>query len=80
MVGGRLRLPIEAPDVEEATPLGAAMLAAIGVGLYRDEEDAFEHVRKPSMVYEANPEAAKTYARLFPIYQQIYLALEIGEP
>ena len=28
------------------------------------------------MVYEANPEAAKTYARLFPIYQQIYPALK----
>ncbi len=28
-------LPIEVPDVEEATPLGAAILAGIGVGLYR---------------------------------------------
>ena len=29
--------PIEVPDVEEATPLGAAILAGIGVGLYRDD-------------------------------------------
>jgi sugar (pentulose or hexulose) kinase len=33
-------LPVEVPEVEEATPLGAAILAGIGVGLYRDEQDA----------------------------------------
>lgn len=38
---------IEAPEIEEATPLGAAILAGIGVGLYRDEQDALEHVYKP---------------------------------
>ena len=32
--------PIEVPDVEEATPLGAAILAGIGVGLYHDVHDA----------------------------------------
>ena len=75
MVGGLFGLPIEAPEVDEATPLGAAMLAGIGVGLYHDEEDAFAQVRKTSVVYEPNTEAAKKYARLFPIYQQIYPAL-----
>jgi len=77
MVGGLFGLAIEAPDVEEATPLGAAMLAGIGVGLYRDEEDAFAHVQKTSIVYEPNTEAASQYARLFPIYQQIYPALKL---
>jgi len=37
-VAGR---PVEVASVEEASPLGAAMLAGIGVGLYRDAEDAF---------------------------------------
>ena len=32
MVGALFGLPIEAPAVDEATPLGAAMLAGIGVG------------------------------------------------
>ncbi|MEZ4768570.1 MAG: FGGY-family carbohydrate kinase [Caldilineales bacterium] len=76
MVGGLFGCPIEAPEVEEATTLGAAMLAGIGVGLYRDEADAFEHVRKPSVVYDPNSTAARTYARLFPMYQQIYPALK----
>jgi xylulokinase len=51
------------------------MLAGIGVGLYRDEEDAFAQVRKPGVIYEPNPDAARVYERLFPIYQQLYPAL-----
>lgn len=76
MVGGLFGRSIEVPEVEEATPLGAAMLAGIGVGLYRDEEDAFEHVYKPGMVYEPDPAAAKAYAELLTMYQQIYPALK----
>jgi glycerol kinase len=30
--------PIEVPDVEEATPLGVAILAGIGVGLYEFDQ------------------------------------------
>ena len=67
--------PIEVPEVEEATPLGAAMLAGIGVGLYRDEQDAFEHVWKPGTTYEPDPQVTARYAELFPIYKQLYSAL-----
>jgi xylulokinase len=75
MVGGLCGRSIEAPEVEEATPLGAAMLAGIGAGLYRDEEDAFEQVCKPRKVYDPDPAAARQYAELFPIYRQLYPAL-----
>ena len=68
-------LPIEVPEVEEATPLGAAILAGIGVGIYKDEQDAFEHVYKPGRVYQPNPQLAPKYAELYPIYQQLYPAL-----
>jgi xylulokinase len=44
-------LPIDVPEVEESTPLGAAILAGIGIGLYRDEQDAFERVYKPGRTY-----------------------------
>ena len=44
--------PIEVPDVEEATPLGAAILAGIGMGLFEDEEDAYDayDVRVPPTI------------------------------
>jgi len=76
MVGGLFGRTIEVSEVEEATPLGAAMLAGIGAGLYRDEEDACERVCKPTIVHEPDPSAAKVYARLYPIYQQLYPALK----
>jgi sugar (pentulose or hexulose) kinase len=68
-------LPIEVPEVEEATPLGAAILAGIGVGLYRDEQDAFERVYKPGKTYHPNSHLAAKYAELYKIYQQLYPVL-----
>ena len=68
--------PIEVPDVEEATPLGAATLAGIGVGLYKNEQDAFDHVYKPGVTFEPNPKLASTYAEGFRIYRQLYPALK----
>jgi xylulokinase len=68
--------PIEVPEVEDATPLGAAMLAGIGVGLYRDEKDAFEHVRKPGAVYDPDPKRTADYASWFPMYKMLYPALQ----
>jgi xylulokinase len=68
-------IPIEAPAVDEATPLGAAMLAGIGVGLYRDERDAYEQVRKLGAVYEPDPALSARYTDLFGVYQQLYPAL-----
>ena len=67
---------IEVPEVEDATPLGAAMLAGIGVGLYRDEKDAWEHVRKSGAVYEPDRERTAKYAQWFPIYKSLYPALK----
>ena len=67
--------PIEVPAVEEATPLGAAILAGIGVGLFADEQDAFHHVRRPGKTYHPDPELSKRYAEWFPVYKQLYPAL-----
>jgi xylulokinase len=66
---------IEVPEVEDASPLGAAMLAGIGVGLYENEQDAFEQVCRPGGIFEPDPRASARYAELFPIYKQLYAAL-----
>ena len=67
--------PIEAPEIEEATPLGAAMLAGIGVGVYRDLEDAYAHVRRPGRVWEPDAALAPRYAEAFEAYRRLYPAL-----
>ena len=61
--------------MEDATPLGAAMLAGIGVGVYKDEKDAFAHVRRDGARYEPDPAMTKTYESWFPVYKTIYPAL-----
>lgn len=65
-------LPIEVPEVEEATPLGAAILAGIGIDLYQDEQDAFERVYKPGITYQPDPKQASKYAEWYQIYKQLY--------
>jgi xylulokinase len=67
---------IEVPAVEEATPLGAATLAGIGVGIYRDEKDAYEHIYRPGPVYEPDPKENSLYSELYSIYQQLYERLK----
>jgi xylulokinase len=67
---------IEAPDLHEATPLGAAMLAGIGIGLYKDEHEAIASVYRPGVVYEPDPVSAAQYAEYYHgIYKKIYGAL-----
>jgi xylulokinase len=68
--------PIEVPQVEEATPLGAAILAGIGVGIYKNEQDAYEKVGRPGRVFEPNGKLARTYAEGFEVYRQVYPALK----
>jgi xylulokinase len=67
---------IEVPDIEDATPLGAAILAGIGVGIYEDEQDAYNRVYRPGRVYEPSPEVVPKYAEGFKIYRQLYPALK----
>jgi xylulokinase len=68
-------LPIDVPEIEEATPLGAAILAGMGIGLYSSEQDAYEHVYEPGKTYQPDPKLAKKYAEWFEIYKQIYPVL-----
>jgi xylulokinase len=70
-VAGR---PLEISHVEDASPLGAALLAGIGVGLYQDAQDAYDRIEHPSNTLDPDPQRAAQYARWLPIYQQLYPA------
>lgn len=71
-VAGR---PLEVPAITEATPLGAAILAGIGTGDYRDEQDAFERVFRPGERYEPDPVRSRQYAATFKTYRDLYPSL-----
>jgi xylulokinase len=68
-----LGVPVETPELYEATPLGAAMLAGIGAGLYRDEEEAVKKVYKSGTSYEPN---MKNHERYSDYYRNIYLKIQ----
>ena len=68
--------PVNVPAVEEATPLGAAILAGIGVGVYKDVQDAYEHVYKPGETYEPDSKLTAQYAEWYAIYKELYPTLK----
>jgi xylulokinase len=63
---------VEVPDMEEAVPLGAAILAGIGTGAYRDEADAFSQVSRPGTSYVPDPQAHALYQELYARYGAIF--------
>ncbi len=68
-------VPIEVPDLDEAVPLGAAILAGIGVGLYRDEADAFQQVYRPGQTFAPDSQRHAFYRDRFELFRQLYPAL-----
>jgi xylulokinase len=66
---------IEVPEIDEAVVLGAALLAGLGVGLYRDETDAYEQVYRPGEIYQPDPARHAQYQQRFATFAQLYSAL-----
>jgi len=62
-------------EVEEASALGAAMLAAISLGLYRDLEDASKGMVKAVSRHEPDLEAHQRYTSMFGVYKRLYETL-----
>jgi xylulokinase len=67
---------IEVPEIEEATALGAAMLAGIGLGVYKNEKDAASSCSKKSKIYYPEAKMNQKYVEYFEIYKKIYPALK----
>ena len=58
-------LPAARPHVYEASGLGAAIDAAVGVGLHRDFESAVKEMTRIGEVFEPNPKAHEVYDELY---------------
>ncbi len=71
-----LNRALTAVGVEEATTLGAALLAGIGTGLYSDVDDALSHMVYDQTTVEPDAESATDYeARYQKVYLHTYQAL-----
>ena len=64
------RRPVVTMDVKEGTALGAAMLAGIGAGIFRDAMDAIDHVSKERsyVSYMPNETNVRCYDKGYETY------------
>lgn len=59
---------------EQGPGLGAAMIAATGLGWYDSVQHAAREIISFGATYEPNPEAVANYEQVYAIYQQVYVA------
>jgi xylulokinase len=68
-------LPVIKGAVEEATSLGAAILAGVGAGVYKGVTEAVDEMVTITDEYTPNKMNFELYSRLFDIYKRTYKAL-----
>lgn len=67
-----LQKEVQIPVVKEATALGAAINAGIGVGIYKNYDQAVENIVKVDRVYQPNVENAAVYQELYEKWLAAY--------
>ncbi len=71
-----LGVPVLQPACRNTSALGAAALAGIGLGLYRDMREAAQTLITYGAPVEPEARAVDRYNRLYPAYRRIYASLE----
>ncbi|WP_239253452.1 xylulokinase [Listeria ilorinensis] len=67
-------VPIRTLKSEQGPAVGAAMIAAVGAGLYATFEEAVAKFVVYANTYRPNPETVQKYQRIYMLYQEIYPA------
>lgn len=67
-----LELPVRVPKVKEATALGAAILAGVGVGIYQDAASAAAGMVQIEREYQPNPQNKAVYEQLYQNWRKVY--------
>jgi len=68
--------PVQVAENTDASPLGAAMLAGVGVGLYESIDHACEMVKGSSRTYTPDLNLTAEYAELYQIFKELYPAVK----
>ena len=69
------QVPVRIPEVADLACVGAAILAGVGCGIYRDAADGYRHLAVGERVLQPDPKRAKLYAGLLERYKQNAAAL-----
>lgn len=70
-----LNVPITALKTVNAGTVGCAMLTGIAIGMFRDLQDAADHMVEETVTYEPRPEMHEKYMEIFERYQKVYDAV-----
>jgi sugar (pentulose or hexulose) kinase len=65
-------LPTARPHLYDTSGLGAAIDAAVGLGLHPDFDTAVAAMTRVGRVFQPNPRAHKVYDGLFKVYKRMY--------
>jgi len=74
MLADVLGLPVRVPKIKEATALGAAILAGVGVGIYSDAGTAAKELVKWDKEYLPNKENTDVYNEMYGKWREVYAA------
>ena len=69
-------LPITTINSSEGPALGAALLAGVGTGVYKDVAEACDTAIKPVDVQQPVPRNIEVYSRFYELYGQLYRSLK----
>ena len=67
--------PMIVPASDTATTLGAALLAGVGVGVYKDYDEAVSLTVKETRRHEPDPENKVIYDQTYQTYLELYKSL-----
>jgi len=65
-------LPLEVPDIGEAAPLGDAILAAVGAGIYSDPISPLSDIVSIKETIEPDQQQHRMYEDLFGLWTSVY--------
>jgi len=64
--------PVEVPEVEESTVLGAALLAGVGTGVFHNLNDAVKKTYRLKRRFTPNPDHKNFYKQKYEVYKSVY--------
>lgn len=68
-----LNRPLVIPETgEQAGAMGAAILAGVGIGIFRDEKEGYLRMRSSERIIEPDPERSRRYEAIYREYKARY--------
>jgi len=67
---------IKVPSSDYAAALGSAILAGIGVGVYKDFDEAVKKSVKVQRIHEPDPKKYEVYSKCYTLYLELYERLK----